>query len=541
MDDWEEGRGEREEIHLAALNGDIEAMKSLILQGANVHEGLTRAMPPLLCAIRSGSIEMVKLLLDHNADPNAECEGGEPMLHAACATKQPELVRVLLQGGARVDALHMRHSALQKTCHFYLCKEVVKLLLEHGADIEGASGCKEQTPLLLALEASCFHIALFLVEQGACINAKEVTGKGPLHLCKCQYLARALIAKGACVHEVDNYQYTALHAACRYGSPKVAQVLIAHGANVNATDENGSSPLHLAALHGNFQVVNLLIENKASINARDDCNSTPLHSVCFDRQNVKVALILIRNHAIVNARKKEGQTPLHLACQAGHARLVDVLLDNKANVHARTAAGECPLHVAVLYNLKAVNRLVAHDSTCRLNRDLNGDMPIHMCPSAENAQALVEFGSYNSLKGVEPADCWMAYEMLCARNHSEQTALCRPQKLLDDQMMDAGDKDDSSLASHLGPDELLPIEKTVEYLQSFDEPLAMASTDSTKKRKRGNRAGAMLNPMLNGFQGHFAIQALKHVIKTPAHPVACVVLGFLSVKDVMKRNYPITA
>ena len=61
-------------------------------------------------------------------------------------------------------------------------EEIVQLLIDHGADANGA--CDEEPPLLQALREYAPGIALLLVEAGADLSVRDATGRTPLELAR---------------------------------------------------------------------------------------------------------------------------------------------------------------------------------------------------------------------------------------------------------------------------------------------------------------------------------------------------------------------
>ncbi|HIC13500.1 MAG TPA: hypothetical protein EYO83_00005, partial [Gemmatimonadetes bacterium] len=101
-------------LHWAVQHGEVEIGKTIIYAGGNVHAG-TRIgrYTPLHMAARSADAGFVTLLLEANADPNAvTTNSGATPLHLAAASGDPRVVTELIQGGATVDA---RESAWNQT------------------------------------------------------------------------------------------------------------------------------------------------------------------------------------------------------------------------------------------------------------------------------------------------------------------------------------------------------------------------------------------------------------------------------------------
>lgn len=60
--------------------------------------------------------------------------------------------------------------------------EVVKLLIEHGADVNARKGTYNtvEIPLMYAVQYERFDIAKLLIDNGADVNTKDNDGKTPL-------------------------------------------------------------------------------------------------------------------------------------------------------------------------------------------------------------------------------------------------------------------------------------------------------------------------------------------------------------------------
>ena len=127
-------------------------------------------------------------------------------------------------------------------------KEVVQLLIEHGADpnmlnVDVHHECS-LTPLYIAAEKGYTEIAILLVECGADPNrVDDIFGPG----------------------------YAPLHRAAEYGYKDLAVFLVERGADTNVVDRYGDTPLHKAAQKGHKEVVQLLIDSAARVNLGNIC------------------------------------------------------------------------------------------------------------------------------------------------------------------------------------------------------------------------------------------------------------------------------
>lgn len=152
-----------------------------------------------------------------------------------------ETVQALLQSGA--DPNYGSSRALERACYGGN-QEVVELLLEHGADVNGRYGSRP-TALIGATKRRQENTVKLLLKQGADVNAWSTDGS-------CE---------------------TALIAACwSFASKSMVQLLLKNGAGSNErgpySNSNCNSALSVACLQReNEEVVRMLLESGADVNA----------------------------------------------------------------------------------------------------------------------------------------------------------------------------------------------------------------------------------------------------------------------------------
>lgn len=131
------GRDKMTPIHLAAEDGDVECVRTLIEAGADVSTRNKKQQTPLHLAALSQCPELIELLLKHNANPNDTDTDGRTPLHSSIVkvTRSCECVKLLLDAGAEVNKpdvfgytpLHL--AALNEFSH------CVMLLINYGGDV----------------------------------------------------------------------------------------------------------------------------------------------------------------------------------------------------------------------------------------------------------------------------------------------------------------------------------------------------------------------------------------------------------------------
>ena len=223
------GCGGKSSIHDAAWDGNIEAVKQHLADGADVN-AKDRGWTPLLKAAWHGHKEIAELLIAEGADVNAKGWKGLTPLHDAASNKShKETVELLLAKGADVNAKDVEGFTPLDKAALWDHKEIADLLVKHG----GKSGA-----------ADSIHVA------AAVGNIEAV---------------KQHLAAGEDVNVKDEFGYTPLHNAAWIGHKEIAELLIAKGADVNAMNLSppgreigGMTPLDMAILGNRNEIADLL-------------------------------------------------------------------------------------------------------------------------------------------------------------------------------------------------------------------------------------------------------------------------------------------
>jgi RNA polymerase sigma factor (sigma-70 family) len=287
--------------HDAAAVGDLLSADPSLANASTPREFWTGEVHALHFAVDEGNLDVVKTLVENGADVNDITKDmGWGPLHLAIG--KPEIAEYLISQGAKVDifvACSMGDEDKARTLltedpslvqsrgpdgatplHFAKNVAIVDLLLGLGADIDALDGYHASSPLEWALSGDNRAVANRLIERGAAIGflcacalnrteqVKEMLASDP-SLATMPTPERYLLRPG--------FTATPLHIASRYGAADCVLALINASADVAARGSDGSMALHDASFTGHLDVVRILIEHGAPINDREPrYNATPL-------------------------------------------------------------------------------------------------------------------------------------------------------------------------------------------------------------------------------------------------------------------------
>lgn len=323
-------------LYEAALAGDLDAVKRLITQGADINttQG-DKALTPLHLAASKGHAEVVRALLAKGANVNVvDADGNTALISAIYSQNGEGTVNALIEGGIDVNKGPQDSQPLNNAI-WMLSTGMVEALLDAGAktDVKDSGGW---TPLHYAAFMDTRNnemLELFLDKTKQPDTIYLAAYRGDLEAVK------TYISSGVDVNAKDSGGCTPLLWAVRHDSPEVVEYLIAQGAEINATVGN-LTPLLCA---NSLPVVELLVSKGAAINTN---GQKMLHKACR-MGDKEIATFLLSKGADVNAKSSAGRTPLLDALSFGHPDLVPLLVANGADVNAADSLRRTPVSIAI--------------------------------------------------------------------------------------------------------------------------------------------------------------------------------------------------
>jgi ankyrin repeat protein len=255
----------------AAHWDDLETADLLVRAGTNVNAATTLGVTPLSLACENGSGLMVEKLLKAGANSQTALGTGETALMTCARTGSLEAVNAILARGANVNAKeHTNHQTALMWAVSRRHPEIVKALIEHGADLEARSRSYREfvARKMPGIGEQNGHTSAVWMEKGGSTPLLFAARAGDIEC------AQLLLAAGAQINETAPDGNTALLIAAHSGQTDLAIFLLDHGADPNAAGV-GYTALHSAVLRSDLRLVNALLAHRANPNARLT-NGTPI-------------------------------------------------------------------------------------------------------------------------------------------------------------------------------------------------------------------------------------------------------------------------
>jgi len=239
----------------------------------------------LVAAIGTGDLSALRNELDAGTDPNGEWLQAPPMatwlpVYLAAEAGRADMLAALVAEGAEIDRRDRNGDRPLDWAARYGETDIVRLLLDAGADVNAVDAERGNVALVNALSGGHIDTARLLLARGASPAVASPNRGSALYWAVSSgdmALVERLIAGGADVNARQPMsRETALHMAALHATPEMIRLLVRMGAAIDARDWDGETPLFLAARVGLAANVMALAEQGAAIDLPDENGRTPL-------------------------------------------------------------------------------------------------------------------------------------------------------------------------------------------------------------------------------------------------------------------------
>ncbi|HET9702795.1 MAG TPA: ankyrin repeat domain-containing protein, partial [Vicinamibacterales bacterium] len=305
-------------LYLAAKGGHAEIVAALLAAGADANAATSSGATPLMIAAAAGDTRTMTSLVENGADINAtDSAKGETALMFAAGFNRAEAVKLLLARGAdhkatttvvdlfaltapeeeqmnrqragnqpaRVDVAGAtrgyRYNELissqggMTALHFAARQgftDVVKALVEGGADINQRSTGDQTSPLLITIINGHFDLAKWMLEKGADARAEAFNGVTPLYaVLNIQWAPKSLYPSPKAYQQQTTTYLDLMRTLIDNGADVNARVsrkvwYQAYNSDYAGFDEAGATPFFRAAYASDVAAMKMLVANGADPN-----------------------------------------------------------------------------------------------------------------------------------------------------------------------------------------------------------------------------------------------------------------------------------
>lgn len=222
---------------------------AIIMQSTDVETILrvidapSSAEKSFIAAIQTNNIDAVKALLENGADVNEPAYTTKTPLHYASHSRNKEILTLMMTEGADLEAkTEQGFTPLFYAVGFNL--DNCRILLEAGADVDGIDNWK-RTNLNVAAAQGLTEVAAILLEFDANVNTLDVWNWSALDVAEAYEfteVAELIIETGG----VNGPQIT-IHEAAGTGDNDMVVLHLFFGTDINLLDDTGETPMDTAA------------------------------------------------------------------------------------------------------------------------------------------------------------------------------------------------------------------------------------------------------------------------------------------------------
>ncbi|WP_265030259.1 ankyrin repeat domain-containing protein [Wolbachia endosymbiont (group A) of Philonthus cognatus] len=283
-------------LHLAAMIGEVNAVRYLIGKGIDVNVRNALHHTPLHLAAGIGHAEVVKILIrEGKAEIDVFDARNQTPMHYAVNNKKLEIVKLLLKLGADVNSARMGQNSMKLSpVHIAvsnanyderdLCLDILKSLIKEPNAQVNLQDYENKTPLHYAERLKTIEVLLTREDIDPLV--KDDSGKTPFDYAKPE------IKKALMSNKYGSEKNSLLHLAAQRGEIEIVDAILKEEINIDIVNNKGLSPIYLAAEKGHLHVVKLLLKKGANythvLHLAIKSNNLELLKTLFKEKSIKL-------------------------------------------------------------------------------------------------------------------------------------------------------------------------------------------------------------------------------------------------------------
>ena len=420
-------------VVLAGVDNNTQSMLLSATETSDMKGGVpvgTRGWNPLYCAAAGGNEAIIETLLSSGLDIDSRDNDGTTPSMVAAAKGQEKTVNLLLSKGAdphikNFIGLNLLHAAAEggNTSHTL----IVRSILSFDIDINSKDDESSTTPLMIAVMENHVEVVKYLLQKGADISLTVGSEKrNALHTASEHGSIAAielLLSHGLSVNSRDGKGNTPLMCAAAFGQIESVNCLLKHGADPSLKGKGGWSLLHYAAQSGNVIIIETMLSKGLDIDSRGETlGLTPLMvSIIFEK--LEAAKYLLEKGADESLKTTERKISLlSLASAGGSVAAIEMLLSHGCSIVSRDNERNTPLmHAARLGNTEVLKYLLAQGADPLLQNKF-GQGLLHFAALSNNAVTIEAVLSQNFDINARCTDLGLTPLLFCLINGKLEAA-----------------------------------------------------------------------------------------------------------------------
>ncbi|XP_044580494.1 putative ankyrin repeat protein RF_0381 [Cotesia glomerata] len=279
---------------------------------------------PLLYASYLGDLEVVKSLVKNGANLNGQSRNGCSALHFAALSERINVLKYLTRHGARADLKgrgkdNRGFTPLHYTCIYNKVK-CASILVKYNSEVVNPKGIDDIHPIQLSVSYYNWEVTSLLLNYASNIN---LTFSESIYETRRDPFDQ--------IFGLPNEEPTLLHWAVIKRDLPIIDLLVNRGANVNIKTKSGITPLMIAAQVNELEPLQMILNRRPSVNDVDSFGNTALHYVYNVREAHQSRYFFLTSPDPQHDKEK-----------------IEILINNGANIFAQCSFKFNPNFISIL-------------------------------------------------------------------------------------------------------------------------------------------------------------------------------------------------